>query len=261
MIKIFIGTSPAGGCAESQLVLEYSIKKHCSVPYEIIRMKLTDDENSFWFKGKWNTSNWSTPFSGFRYGIPQFNNFEGKAIYQDDDQIWFCDPLKLWETSIPSGYIATGKRLKSGEIRNCVSLIDCERAKNFYPDINQVGNDPMFVEKMKYLHIKGDLIYPIDGNFNNFDGEDQKIEDIKILHLTDMSTNPGVHMAVERMGDKTWYDGPVRKHPRQDVVDIFNQYYEEAISNGFKLEDYTTNDHVVYKKGSQKGYHANNGWH
>lgn len=102
----------------------------------------------------------------------------------------------------------------------------------------------------------------MDGKWNNFDGEDQRLEDIGLLHLTDMSTNPGVHMAIKRLGDqsKHWYDGPLREHPRKDVVECFNTYYNEALESGMRVEDYLPEKMVIYQKQSQKNYKAMNGW-
>lgn len=268
-IRFFIGTDANGGCAECNMVLEYSIKKHCSVPYTITRMAISDDPESYWHG--WNTSTWSTPFSGFRYGIAEYCNFEGHAIYCDDDQLFLQDPVNLWniKDGMNQNDWLTGKKLLSGEIRHCVSVINCEAWKdNKVISPTTVTNDkimakqyPGFVDYMKATTIP--LVTKImDGKWNNFDGEDQKLEDIGLLHLTDMSTNPGVHMAIKRLGDqsKHWYDGPLRQHPREDVITKFQQYYNEALNSGMRVEDYLPEKMINYNKQSQRDYKANNGW-
>ncbi len=266
MIRFFIGCDHNGGCAENNMVLEYSIKKHCSVPYEIVRMAISDDPQSFWYG--WNTTKWSTPFSGFRYGIAEYCGFEGKAIYCDDDQIFLQDPLELWNIELASDKIMTGKLLPSGEIRHCVSLIDCERfgslivqpTTKYAFDSQYAKTYETFTNFMKHLSFSQTQI--MDGKWNNFDGEDKPLEEIGLLHLTDMSTNPGVKMAIARLGDQAyhWYDGPLRKHPREDVVDKFFQYYDEALKSGMRVEDYLPEKMIEYQKQSQKDYTANNGW-
>lgn len=272
MIRFFIGADSNGGCAENNMVLEYSIKKHCSMPYEIVRMAISDDPSSFWYG--WNTTKWSTPFSGFRYGIAEYCNFEGKAIYCDDDQIFLQDPVELWNIEIAPDKIMTGKQLPSGEIRHCVSLIDCENFRKLGYDGPNVSiihppsiyhGQPIkaiesFVDIMKYNMFPRTQI--MDGKWNNFDGEDKSLDEIGLLHLTDMSTNPGVHKAIKRLGDqaKHWYDGPLRTHPRKDVVLCFERYYNEALESGMRVEDYLPEKMVQYQKQSQKNYKANNGW-
>lgn len=257
-IKFFIGSDANSGCAECQMVLEYSIKKHCSIPYEIVWMKISDDPKSFWHG--WNSKNWSTPFSGFRYGIAEYCDFEGKAIYQDDDQLWLTDPKELWDIEINDPNIMTGKKLPNGEIRHCVSLIDCEKYGRVVPPASRRKALEYNCEVFKQITFPHTQV--IDGNFNNFDGEDQKLEDIKILHLTDMSSNPGVHMAIKRLGDQKshWYNGPLRKHRRDDVVELFKQYHKEAEEDGFDINNYITNKKIDYVKGSQANYSAGHKW-
>jgi hypothetical protein len=88
------------------------------------------------------------------------------------------------------------------------------------------------------------------------------LSDIQLLHLTDMSSNPGVHLAIKRLGDqaKHWYDGPLRDHRRPDVVELFQQYYDEALAAGYSVADYIPNEQLNYVKQTQRGYAANNGW-
>lgn len=256
-LKVFVGTDVNGGCAECQMVFEYSLKKHCSVPYEIVWMKISDDPNSFW--NGWNTDRWSTPFSGFRYGIAEYCNFEGKAIYCDDDQLWLDDPLKLWNIKIPDDKVMTGKILSNGEIRHCVSLIDCAKWTQF-PKSSRIKQFDNFTDRMKSLTFP--KTYIISDTWNCYDGENMQIEDIQLLHFTDMSSNPGVKLAVKRLGSQSehWYDGIVRTHRRQDIVDIFMKYYNEALENGFSVMDYVPNRKITYKKQTQKNYIANNGY-
>lgn len=267
-IRFFIGCDSNGGCAENNMVLEYSIKKHCSVPYEIVRMAISDDPSSFWYG--WNTTKWSTPFSGFRYGIAEYCGFEGKAIYCDDDQLFLQDPLELWNIEIAADKIMTGKLLPSGEVRHCVSLIDCSKWRAIPKTKNHIvdsySNPVNTIEFPWYNDWMKNHTFPktqiMDGKWNNFDGEDMPLDKIGLLHLTDMSTNPGVRMAINRLGDqsKHWYDGPIRAHPRQDVVEKFYEYYNEAVNSGMRVEDYLPEKMISYQKQSQRDYKANNGW-
>ena len=64
-VRVFVGCAPNHEDAESQAVLEHSIRKHASLPVDITWMKLSRDPVSP-FSG-WNTELWPTPFSGFRW--------------------------------------------------------------------------------------------------------------------------------------------------------------------------------------------------
>ena len=73
-IKLFVGCSPNGEDAESQMVLEHTARKHSSLPIDIVWMKINSDPNSFW--GGWDSELWSTPFSGFRWAIPEYCRYK-----------------------------------------------------------------------------------------------------------------------------------------------------------------------------------------
>lgn len=256
-IRIFVGTDVNGGCAECQMVYEYSLRKHSSVPIDLVWMKISEDPESFWYG--WNTDGFNTPFSAFRYGIPEYCGYMGKAIYTDDDMLWLSDVAELWNKEIQPGKLMTGKKLKNGEIRHCVSLIDNEKF-DALPKASRRKQNLNFNESMKALTYPSTQI--IEDVWNCYDGENFDLSEVKLLHLTSMDTNPGIKMALERCGSNIshWYDGPVRQHRRQDVVDIFHQYYTEALENGYRVEDYIPSKRVNYNMVSQRNYSSNNGF-
>jgi len=272
MLNIFIGTDSAGGCSECNMVLEYSIKKNISGPYNIVRMMHNEtDSNSTWYR--WYTKNWSTPFSGYRYGIAEHmrnNNLGGAALYCDDDQLFLADPYEILENVIEPGKIMTGKLLTSGgrnEVRHCVSLIDVEK---YLSSVMVNPSDMIEGAQAKtypnYVNFCKNSSFPLtqimSDEWNCFDGEDFDRSDIKLLHFTDMSSNPGVKLAIKRLGSQAnhWYDGPIIKHRRPEIESIFYEYYEEALSAGYKVEDFVPENKLSVNKGSQKNYKANNGW-
>ena len=78
-----------------------------------------------------------------------------------------------------------------------------------------------------------------------------------------MSTQPHFKYAFPRLekdGKQHWYDGPVRDHRRKDVVETFDKYYNEALNDGMKVEDYIPSKWIDYHKLSQKDYRAANGF-
>jgi hypothetical protein len=99
--------------------------------------------------------------------------------------------------------------------------------------------------------------------WNNFDGENDELDKIKILHYTDMSTQMHAKYALPRLeakGWKHWFDGEFREHRRQDVQDLFDGLYNEAMDAGYTPEKYESKQWIPYQKESQKGYRASNGF-
>ena len=84
-VKLFIGTSSNGEDALAEMAYEYSLRKNTESNVDIVWMKQTNDKDDFWHG--WDSSRWSTPFSGFRWAIPEYCNFKGRAIYTDVDMI------------------------------------------------------------------------------------------------------------------------------------------------------------------------------
>ncbi len=258
-IKLFVGCAPNGEDAESQMVLEYTARKHSSMPIDIVWMQHSNDPMNFW--AGWKSSTWATPFSGFRWGIPAACGYEGQAIYMDSDMIILDDLAKLWNEPWDDSAIIQMK----GGWRTCVAKWECRRAGEVLPTIGEIRENPhshqqLFSSLQQHSH----LVQKFDRQWNNFDGENDKIEDIKILHYTDMSTQPHGKYAVPRLQEELrthWFDGEFREHRRQDVQDTFDKYYDEAIESGLLPGDYYDLDNIVeYDKESQQGYSASNGF-
>jgi hypothetical protein len=259
MIKLFVGCDPNGCDAESQMVLEYTARKRCSEEIDIVWMKHSNDPNDFW--NGWNSKTWATPFSGFRWGIPTHCDFEGQAIYMDSDMIILGDLAELWNEPWNDTAIIMGK----GGWRFCVAKWNCERAKEVLPPIEQIKSEPYSHQQLAHGLPKHPHLEQIfDRQWNNFDGENDELDNIKILHYTDMSTQPHLKYALPRIeaeGHEHWFDGDVRNHRRADVIELFDKYYNEALVSGMAPQDYyDLNDFVEYEKESQAGYRAQNGF-
>ena len=97
-IQVFVGCDPNNCDLEQMMVLEYSLRKHTSHPVNITWMQLSHDTNSPWYTNQetgegWRTEKWATPFSGFRWAIPESCNFEGRA--QTIRLLRLCPPICL----------------------------------------------------------------------------------------------------------------------------------------------------------------------
>tara|TARA_Y100000592_G_scaffold100258_1_gene179425 strand:+ start:3972 stop:4694 length:723 start_codon:yes stop_codon:yes gene_type:complete len=148
-VYFYIGTDgDANGPAEK--ALEYSIKQSCSTPYKIEWMD-TARGGANW-QG-WNKKGWYTPFSNFRFAIPEARNFEGRAIYLDVDQIILKDPNILFNLPIPEDKFW----LALAPTRTDVIVYDCSKFKNLegWPSLEEMKlnkdkwNIGHFVKKIK----------------------------------------------------------------------------------------------------------------
>jgi hypothetical protein len=268
-IHVYVGSSPNGEDAESLLVLEHSLRTNTSGPVEIHWMQLSHDPTSPWFSdgqsGGWNTLQWPTPFSGFRWGIPWAAKYEGKAIYMDSDMIIQTDLRELWDLPIGNKLVAA----KSLD-RFCVCLWNnkvygelVERGR--LPNPEKARLDPNYHNRMKNIFYGNPhLVHIFDPMWNNFDGQDRPIEDAKILHYTDMSSQVHQKYAVPRLkaaGQKHWFDGDTRAHWRDDVQALFDFWYNKALAEGRTVDQYIPeNPYGDYRKLSQVGYRANHGY-
>lgn len=250
MIRIFIGCAPNNHDLESQAVLEHTLRKHASEPIEIEWMKLTRDPASFWYsdpskKAGWQTFKWATPFSGFRWAIPERCGFAGRAIYMDSDMIAMADIAELWRQPIPDGAFCL---YKGGNQRFCVTLFDCARAQPNVPPVGYLRrNAGAHREMRRVFDAAPQLARPFAGNWNCLDGEQyEHLDDpeIKVLHYTSIPQQVQLSHAVprlEREGQVHWAvkTGHVpREHARKDLAALFDRLLIEATEAGYGIERY-----------------------
>jgi len=265
-IRVFVGCDPNNCDLEQMMVLDYSIHKHTSVPVEIVWMQLSRDPNSYWYSNPetgegWNTTKWDTPFSGFRWAIPEYCDYSGYAIYMDTDVVILDDLLKLWNHPIDGKSIVAAKKV-SKKTRMCTCVWDCSRAKSILPSVEKIMEDADSHKKiMEMIKKNPRLLEPFNDSYNCIDGESLPIEDIKVLHYSDMGTQFSHKYSLKRIeeeGSKHWFDGEVLPHPRQDLVELFDSYYSEALANGYQLESYRVDPFGDFPKKSQQRYTGNN---
>ena len=234
-LKIFIGSSSNGEDSSIEAIYEYTLRKNCAQDIEIIWMRQSDLDHSYW--SGWNTSKWHTPFSGFRWGIAEACNFEGLALHSDVDMINFKDISELFSIKMSDKPFAARLAKRFNGFQPCLMLIDCSKAKDilapketlmadqnmhsFY--MNTLVKKPFF-RKSKYFH-------EIDPRWNCLDGEDLRLDDIFQLHFTNMSTQPW---------EPSWYRGMKQPHPREDIVNLYYDLLEESAAHGFQPQKKST---------------------
>jgi hypothetical protein len=210
-IKIFIGTSPDKDDYEAEVALEYSLRKHASEELEIIFMRNREDG----FVGKLDNTGWATPFTNLRWVIPEYCNFEGRAIYMDVDKLNLRDIVELYNVDMQ------GKPFASRENRLCVMVFDNEKMKSLLAPIEQIKRTPGYGTSIYWDILKKSFHF--DPRWNCLDGENRPIEDIWHLHFTSMPTQPWA---------PAWgkVKGLVhRAHPRKDLVALWETYRDEGL--------------------------------
>lgn len=222
-IRIFIGTSSNNEDVDAEMVLEYSLRTNTSRELDITLMRQTHDEESPW--GSWRTDNWSTPFSGFRWAIPEVCNFKGKAIYMDVDQVNLRDIGELYDTDLQGKACGARRGVRFGGHEFCVMLIDCKRmGEEVVPIERMKPNGDIHHRYIRKFSGNSDLVFDLDPRWNNHDGENLSLDNIWHLHYTNMSTQPW---------KPNWFTGTPENHPREDLVKFWCDMKDKALTAGY----------------------------
>ncbi len=172
-VRIFLGTEKAQHRAERVFV--YSVEKFRNKQrrYEIYLMK---DLPGF------DTRKWRTNFTMYRFAIPEFGNFSGKAIYNDVDQIYLADPALLFDVDMAGcGYMSVAHNDTS------VMLMDCARMGEYWNLANATsGTKKSLHDAVKQID---NLWQACDKGWNTRDCE-HPLDEIKCLHYTALHTQP-----------------------------------------------------------------------
>jgi len=212
-IKIFIGTSDKEDKIIEQVYL-YSLFKNTKAKLDItfLRPKRFRD---------WNRQGWGTPFTCFRYAVPELCNFEGRAIYTDVDMINFRDIQELWETDMEGKPFASAfdtlcdntwenPSNPDGWFCDSVMLFDCKKAKDYVDNIRFMAD---YDGKYKHYWLKHHGNCPnweqapfkrLDSRWNAYDGS-----------VTDYKQNTHHHL------DRDYLWIPNEKRPHRKIKDIW----------------------------------------
>jgi len=222
-VRIFIGSSANGEDAEIEVAYEHSLRKNCSRDVEITWMRQTNDTDSFWYSQA--TQRWSTPFSGYRWYIPEACNFEGRAIYTDCDMINYKDIAELIDTDLEGKPIAARKGNRFGGHEFCVMVFDCAAMEQYAIPVSRQRNLEGYHHRMIGNFSGNDqLVKELDPRWNCLDGEDYKLEDIWHLHFTKMNSQPW---------EPDWFVGQSEEHRRPDIKQAFYDALDQAVEAGY----------------------------
>lgn len=112
-VRIFLGTQPAQHRAERIFFHSLERVRNPLRRYEVYRMTGLPG---------FDRQGWRTGFTNYRFAIPDLAGRQGRAIYNDVDQIFTADPAELFDQPMGEhGYLALLPE------DTAVMLIDCER--------------------------------------------------------------------------------------------------------------------------------------
>lgn len=238
MIRVFVGCAPNHEDAESQAVLEYTLRQYASQDVDITWMKLS---HSGPFSG-WNSQDWATPFTGFRWALPALCNYEGRAVYVDSDFIFRADIVDLFYQPIPGHVLAKGH---GGRL--CLSLWDCAKCR-FMPGIDELRAARNANTLGRARLQKHGVVTPFSGSWNCLDNELNRYgdklnhRDIKAIHYTAMRHQPHLlKYAIPRLkalGRSHWFDGEVKPHWHTGLQQLFDRLLVSAAKAGYTVERY-----------------------
>lgn len=112
-VRLFLGTEDGQWRAERMFFYSIERVRDPARTYEIHLLK-----NLHGFDRR----KWRTGFTNYRFAVPELAGFEGKAIYNDVDQIYLADPADLFDLELNGhGYLSVSAEDTS------VMLLDCAR--------------------------------------------------------------------------------------------------------------------------------------
>jgi uncharacterized protein len=202
-VRIFLGSEPAQQRAERVFVWSIERVRDPGRRYEIHVMKQL---------AGFRTRGWTTGFTQYRFAIPHFAG-SGRAIYNDTDQIYRCDPGLLFDAELGAcGYRSTSPDDTS------VMLLDCDRMRAHWT----LGRAQR--ESKRRLHHRARAIAglwgALDPAWNARDDEAIGTE-ARLIHFTTLHTQP-------------WRPFPERyAYQANPVGEIWHALEAEADAHGF----------------------------
>jgi len=241
-IRLFIGTSEHEEPTIEQIYL-FSIFKNTDHPVEVtfLRPSMFPD---------WKRQGWGTPFTCYRYAVPELCNFKGRAIYTDVDMINFRDIYHLWRTDLkgkPFGMVWDSLQMNDAKYKgtpqergwwcDSVMVIDCEKAKEFIAPISVQAKwngtyKWHFMEQIgsPYRNKSSKIVEEVDERWNSFDGSDTSYpyKDIKNVEKKQIPLEEIWQVHLTALSYQPWHPkyNPHAKasHQRQDIMEVYWRY-------------------------------------
>jgi hypothetical protein len=222
-VRIYLGTEPAQYRAERVFIWSVAKVRDPARAYEIHLMK---DLKGYDRRG------WKTGFTHYRYAIPALAGGQGRAIYNDTDQIYLADPAELFDLDMGgAGVLGVTERETS------VMLIDCARMSRVWrlDEAKTGAKHRHFRDLMRGNGLWGRL----PGEWNARD-EEFRAGASKCFHFTTLQTQPWrpfpeqlryrphddgeVWFALEREADEAGFTAFSKPRPSRRYAEMLEQY-------------------------------------
>ncbi|MFU8814325.1 MAG: ELM1/GtrOC1 family putative glycosyltransferase [Pseudomonadales bacterium] len=171
-VRIFLGSERNQFRAERVFI--WSVEQ-CRDPgrvYEIFLLKgLPGYGGRFWLTG----------FTNYRFAIPHYCDYQGRAIYNDVDQVYLRDPAELFDQPMgEAGFLAISDRDTSVMLMDCAKLRAVWAAPAIFRD----------TRKQHEARARAQGLWgPLHGRWNARDAEYQP-RDSGLVHFTTLHTQP-----------------------------------------------------------------------
>ncbi|HEY4164807.1 MAG TPA: hypothetical protein VGM59_17195 [Dongiaceae bacterium] len=180
-VRIFVGSEPAQRAAERVLIWSIMRRRDPRRTYEIHVMR---------HLGGFRRTGWSTGFANYRFAVPHYAGFSGRALYSDVGQIYLSDPAELFDADTGgSGFLAVSNRSRQAwAFDTSVMLIDCGRMAPFWTlHAAQALSPEQMMDMAAASNLRGEL--PRQWNARDR-GHEYRLGRTKLLNFADFSAQP-----------------------------------------------------------------------
>ena len=246
-IRLFVGTSDNHDTTIEKIYL-YSLLKNTKSKIEVTWLRPS-------MFPTWKRKGWGTPFTCFRYAIPQLCGFKGRALYTDCDMINFRDISYLWNTDLegkPFGMVWDALQMNNQKWKgtpqergwwcDSVMLIDCEKARDWVHPISEQSQWDKtykwdFMESIgsPYFDKSNEIVTQLDARWNCFDGSDTSFPykpPFKITKKAQLPLDEIWQVQLTALSYQPWHPkyNPHAKasHERQDIMEVYWKYNYEV---------------------------------
>ena len=118
-VRIFLGTQAEQYRPERVFFWSLEQVRDPGRVYEVHLMKGMSGYRRTWL--------WNTGFTNYRFAIPSYAGYQGRAIYNDVDQTYHADPAELFDLDMEGHAVLAVSRTDTS-----VMLMDCARMKKYW---------------------------------------------------------------------------------------------------------------------------------
>lgn len=215
-VRIFLGTEAVQFRAERAFIWSVERVRDPARTYEIHLMKdFVGFERRLWLTG----------FTNYRFTIPELAGGQGRAIYNDTDQIYLRDPAELFDLDMgDAGVLSINDRDTSVMLIDCAKMVDLWNWRT----ARTVGNREL-EKRMREARLWGDL----DDGWNARDAEYVPGQS-HLVHYTTIHSQPwrptpqdfvyrdnpagGIWANIEREADAAGFQVFGPHHPTPDFA-------------------------------------------